>query len=348
MTGISVSVVVVTYARQPLLVDCVESILGSTGVEPEVILVDNGHVGEEVLTLEACERVKVVRPGANLGFAGGCNLGVQHASTDFVILINPDVIVSPTALEQLVGPVHSDDASVTTATVVMLKEPHIVNSAGNRMHPCGVSWCGSFRDDLSNIGPSRNVLLASGAAMACSRAWWDELGGLQEVFFAYYEDTEFSLNTVLRGGSIRLVRDAVVMHDYDFGRNPSKMFLLDRNRMMMVLALYRWRTLVVLLPILLLHEVAISVFAIAGGWGRQRLSALKWMIRNRRTLKQVRRRLQDKRTIEDGVLLRSMEIELVPENLELPRLVRVLQMPLQMVMVGTRWLILRIEKTGVR
>ena len=74
MSTSRVSVVVVTYGRQPLLVDCVNAICQSVGVTAEVVIVDNGHDGDEVSVIEGYDEVTVIRPGANTGFAGGCNL----------------------------------------------------------------------------------------------------------------------------------------------------------------------------------------------------------------------------------------------------------------------------------
>jgi GT2 family glycosyltransferase len=345
---IPVSVVVVTYGEQPLLTDCVDAILQSEGVAPEIIIVDNGHVGPELAEIRQRSGIEVVYPGINSGFAGGCNIGVARASSSYVALINPDALVAPEALLKLIAPLVAGDAEITTAVVVMLSEPDVINAAGNKIHPCGVSWCGSFRAPLTELRSSEDVLLASGAAMAIRREYWVTLGGFQEEFFAYYEDTELSLRVILRGGSIRLVRGAVVRHDYRFAKNPSKMFLVDRNRMMLVLALYRTRTYVLLFPVLVLHEVALFAFSLLGGWSKERLRAVAWIATHWQIVRKVRARLQEERVVGDAILLGCMEIQLVPENMELPAPTVYLQKPLQWMVGLTRSAVRLMEETFTR
>ena len=74
--------------------------------------------------------------------------------------------------------------------------------------------------------------------------------------FAYLEDTELSLRCWQRGLKVMFVPDAVVLHDYEFSRNPSKLGLLERNRLIMLLTLYERHTLAVLAPALLAVEIA--------------------------------------------------------------------------------------------
>lgn len=330
--SVIVSVVVVTYGRQPLLVDCVDAIRRSEGVETEIIVVDNGHIGDELELIKNHANVCVIQPGINTGFAGGCNLGVSAAHGKYVALINPDAVVIPNALQRLVAPLVENDRIITSAALVMLDDPSVINSAGNRIHPLGVSWCGAFKMPIDSLTRDSQVLLATGAAMACRKSYWDELGGLQDVFFAYYEDTEFCLRSHLRGGSVLLVHDAIVMHDYKFDRNPTKMFLLDRNRMVLLGSLYSKRTIAVFLPILIFHELAVSVFALINGWGSERLRALSWILRNRRSVRTVRESLQEGRVVSDGDLLAQMELKLTPENIDLSRPAKILQYPLQVCM----------------
>lgn len=325
-----VSAVVVTFARQPLLARCVEAILDSEGVDCDVVVIDNGHEGDELAALEQFPKVKVIRPGRNLGFAGGCNEGIRHSSGEFVALINPDAVVAPTALKRLVKPLEATESIITGAVLVMFNEPDVINSAGNEIHPFGVSWCGYYLRPLSEMSTNRDVLLLSGAAMACRRTYWDELGGFRSEFFAYYEDTEFCLRSLLRGGKVKLIDDAIVLHDYQFNRNASKMYLLDRNRMLLILALYRKRTLAILLPVILLHEVAITIFSLFNGWLIERCRAVVFILRHPSAIRSVREGLQRGRVMSDSELIKRMQMELTPENMEMSRLSKVLQRPLQL------------------
>ncbi|MGN6129989.1 MAG: glycosyltransferase family 2 protein, partial [Nocardioidaceae bacterium] len=76
------SAVVTAFGPSPLLGECVTALLGSTGVRTEVVVVDNGGTGAAVEEVAGTPGVRVLRPGRNTGFAGGCNLGVAASSAE--------------------------------------------------------------------------------------------------------------------------------------------------------------------------------------------------------------------------------------------------------------------------
>jgi len=103
MTAPAVSAVVLAFRDEPWLERCVHALLDSTGVEVDVVLVDNGCTDGAVERLAQTPGVAVVRPGENLGFAGGCNAGAAVASGEFLALINGDLVVEAEALSELVA-----------------------------------------------------------------------------------------------------------------------------------------------------------------------------------------------------------------------------------------------------
>ena len=65
---------------------------------------------------------------------------------------------------------------------------------------------------------------------------WDLLGGMDESYFMYHEDTDLSLRCHLAGLDVVYCPDAVATHAYEFSRNTGKMFYLERNRLLTVMA----------------------------------------------------------------------------------------------------------------
>jgi len=98
------------------------------------------------------------------------------------------------------------------------------------------------------------------------------------------------------------VPDAVVVHHYEFSRNPRKMFLLERNRLLFVLTCYGRRTLVLLAPLLLAFELAMGVVALAQGWGRQKVRGWVWVATHLRWVRDRRRVVQSARVVDDRAL----------------------------------------------
>lgn len=314
----TVTAVVVAYGAEPWLERAVMAALASASVDVDVVLVDNGCTDGAVDRLEHDDRVKVVRPGANLGFAGGCNAGAEVASGEWLALVNPDLVVDARCLERLVAGAAEQGATMTTASIRLADRPELLNSAGNAIHWTGVSWSGSFAEPAADHGRPRPTMAASGACLAIARADWERLGGFDEDFFAYYEDADLSVRVWQSGGRVAYVPDAVAEHRYEFGRRPEKYFLLERNRLLMVLSCWELRTILVVLPVHLGLELGFLVLAARQGWWRQKLDAYRWLVTHRREVRARRRAVRAQRAVPDRELAPLFSASLDPANIEVP------------------------------
>lgn len=318
----SVTVVVVAFGPEDWLERSIDAVLASEGVRVDVVVVDNGETGDLVDRVAAKDRVRMIRPGANTGFAGGCNLGAAAATGDFVALVNPDAIVAPDALAELVAVAAEPEVGIATACVRLADQPDRLNSAGNAVHFLGVSWSGSFEEPVADHRDRRPATAASGAAMVVRRGWWEHLGGLCEPFFAYYEDADLSLRSWQQGRSVEYVPTADVLHRYEFSRNAIKFRLLERNRLAMALSNFSTRHLVLTLPLLLGLEVAIVAYAAKQGWLRQKLAGYRWIWRRRSWVRTRRAELAAVRLRSERDLAHLYSANLDPKNIGLPDFVR--------------------------
>lgn len=333
-----VSVVTVAYGAEPWLERSVAASLASTGVVVEVVVVDNGCTDGAVERLRDVDRVTVLEPGANVGFAEGCNLGAGLIRAPVVAFVNPDAIVEPTALRALVDALDAPDVGIATCSLRLADRPELLNSAGNEIHFLGLSWSGSFERPASERDEPCDVIAASGAGMAVRRDLWEELGGFVPEFFAYQEDAELSLRSWISGHRVVFVPDAVVVHRYEFSRSPTKFFLLDRNRLLFVLTVYSRRLLLLLAPGLILQEVAMFLVAAVQGWLPHRLRAVAWVIRERSFIADRRRTVAKNRGRSDSVVAPMMARYVQPGNHPLPRWAVVAQTPL----AGWWWVVRRL------
>ncbi len=297
--------VMLAWRDEPLLVESVHAVLASTGVEVDVVLVDNGCTSDALARLVDVPGVTVVDPGDNLGFAGGCNLGARHAAGEFLVFVNGDAVVGPDALGRLVAGL-ADDVGLTTASIRLYEEPEVINSAGNPVHFTGLSWAGGHGQPATAYAEGREVASASGAATACRADRFASLGGFCEPMFAYCEDTELSLRSWQRGWKVVYVPDAVVLHQYEFSRNPQKFFLLERNRLFLVLTVFGPGLLAgALLPLLAL-ELATLAVAVRDGWARQKLAGWWWLLRHAGLIWSRRRLVRSERVVSDRELARLL------------------------------------------
>src|SRR6266508_6752932 len=129
--GPSVTAVVLAWQAEPWLPRCVEALLASEKVSVEVVLVDNGCTTDDVEVLARRPGVTVVRPGKNLGFAGGCNAGAAASSGEFLALINDDMIVEPDALAELVSFAAKPEIAIAQPSIRLSEDPDRLNSDGN-------------------------------------------------------------------------------------------------------------------------------------------------------------------------------------------------------------------------
>ncbi|GEL97662.1 glycosyl transferase [Cellulomonas terrae] len=289
------------YGAEPYLEEAVRAVLASTGVELELVLVDNGATGRSVDAVRALAdpRVRVLTPSHNLGFTGGVDLGVRGTTAPVVALVNSDAIVQPDALVELARALDDPGVGLVSGLVRLAATPDLVNTVGNPVHLLGLSWAGHMGEPVAEHTEPTTVASVTGATMAVRRSVWDALGGFPDEYFAYLEDLELSWRAWQRGLRVCFVPTAVSDHHYEFSRSPLKMYLVDRNRLAFVLTCYGTRTLVLLALPLLAFDVALLAVAVAQGWGRQWWRARWWVLGHVGWLRARRRDVQAARVVGD-------------------------------------------------
>lgn len=194
----SVTAVVVSHNHEALLQACIEALRASKGVDPEIIVVDNGsHDGSVRVALEA--GATVLRAGCNRGFAAAFNLGWRTGRGEIVVSVNPDVVVDPDALEELVQAcVENGEAAVAGALLWNDDGTQVIHAGGEVLANCCTTHLG--RGAPTVPAEIRSVDYVTGALMAIKRPVLEALGGLDERYWpAYYEETDFCARARTRG-----------------------------------------------------------------------------------------------------------------------------------------------------
>lgn len=129
--GVTVSAVVPTLGRSPWLVASLEALRRDGGDGVELIVVDQG---EEAVELPAGLADRVLRPGRNLGFADGTNLGIAAASAELIATVNDDALVEPGWMAALSRALESDPrVAAAQGVTLMMDRP-------DRADGCGIAW----------------------------------------------------------------------------------------------------------------------------------------------------------------------------------------------------------------
>jgi GT2 family glycosyltransferase len=312
----SLSVVVVAYHSGPALARCLDALRHDVP-EANVIVVDNGGAQDDVGA--RWERLHLVEPEQNLGFAAGANRGAAETEDDVLVFLNPDTVVMPGALRRLARRLEDPAIGIAMARLQLLDRPGVLNSGGTVVHVSGLAWAGRFGEPADELTAVEDVPGASGAALAIRRETFDALGGFTPDLFMYQEDVELSWRAHLNG--LRVVVDpaADVLHEYDFGRHTTKLALLERNRLIFVLTAYSMRLLLLLGPMLALGELAMLALAARRGWFRGKLGGWWWLMRHPRWLVRHRRETQRLRRVRDRQLARFLTPTLDPKVASVPR-----------------------------
>ena len=311
------AVIVLGYGEEPLLVECLTSIRDQLRREDELILVDNG-VPVDVRYSAGLLADTVVGDGANSGFAGGCNAGVEATDAEIVVFVNSDAVLRAGALDALSAALVDPTCGIVGGCLRLAEQPDLINSVGNPLQFLGFTWAGHCGEPASGHSEPTTVPVATGGLFALRRAIWLELGGFDPAYFAYHEDTDLSLRCWLSGREVRVEPRAIADHDYEFARNPRKMYLVERNRLITVLCDYPGPLLRRVLPALILVEIPLSAVALLTGWGRQKLAAWWWVLCEHRWIAARRRRVQDQVVVPWESISALLSAEIVPPMVPKP------------------------------
>lgn len=316
MTNPRVGVVILAYGAEPYLTDAVDAVLASTGIDVDLVVVDNGCTTDAVDLIK--DRARVVRPAANLGYTGGCKLGAAETTGDYLAFVNSDAIVAPDALAKITAVAAEPGVGAAMGSIRLADSPDLINTAGNPLHIAGLSWAGGMNEPATAHAVRRAVPSLSGCCLVFAAPVWHRLDGYATEYFAYHEDTELSLRLWQLGYAPQYVPDAVVLHHYEFSRNDTKLYLIERNRLVTVLTTYQTRTLLLLSPALALAELGMVAAALAGGWIRPKARGWAWIWRQRGWIRARRRQLQSERTVRDRDLVPLLTARFDPSNVAAP------------------------------
>ena len=312
------SVIVLGFGAEPLLEEALAAIEHDCRAGDEIVLVDNGVEARATRQGHWPSRVRIVGDGENSGFAGGCVRGVDAATGEILVFVNSDAILRPGALDALTRGLDGPGVGIACGCLRLADQPDLVNSVGNPLHFSGISWAGSCGEPAAQHQAERDVAVATGGLLAIRRETWDALGGFDELYFAYNEDTDLSLRAWLQGWRVLFVPDAVADHHYEFGRSPLKMYLVERNRLVTVLTDYPDRLLRAVLPAMIGMEALLLVQALLQGWAVQKVKSWWWLLRHGTLLRERRARVQAQVTATDADIAALLIAKVEPPMMALP------------------------------
>lgn len=277
-------------------------------IDHEIIVVDNASTDDApALVKQHFPGVHLIETGSNLGYAGGNNVGIKEAlkrGAEYVAIVTQDVFVQPDWLLQLVSTAQTYPGIGAVQPLILLaQQREKINSIGNKIHFLGYGYAdgyGLHRAEMMGMG-IRPVAYASGACLLLSARAIADIGTFDEEMWMYNEDQDLGWRMWLGGYKQVLAPKSIVYHQYEFSRSITKMYYMDRNRLIVVLQNYHWATLLLVAPALFLNELASLAFALSGGWWREKLAVWRYFLQAKhwRLLLQKRRQRQQSRVASE-------------------------------------------------
>lgn len=234
------SVITVNYNGLRDTERMIESLQKHLTIQYELIVVDNGSVKDEASELQLKYPFLItIRSEQNLGFAGGNNLGIRHATGEYLFLLNNDTFVQDDSFSCLIDAMKQNPLLGGISPKIMFADTgEGIQFAGYsplsritlRNHLIG------FREqDTGKYDKSRPTPYLHGAAMLIHREAIEKAGMMPEVYFLYYEELDWSLQIRRAGFELEYNPSATVYHFESSStgqESPLKAFYMTRNRLL--------------------------------------------------------------------------------------------------------------------
>jgi len=227
------TVVVPTLAADRRLLECLESLAKQTRLDFEVIVVDNSGRG-----LVRCQgvppEIRVIENSHNRGFGTAVNQALQASTAPYLATLNDDAVAQPGWLAAAVGVLDRRQDAGMCASQVLLYGERRLDSAGMLLARDGSSKQRGQGRAPEDFPVEEEVLLPSGSAALYRRAMLEQIGGFDDHFFLYCEDTDLGLRARWGGWKCLYSPAAVVEHHYSHSAgeaSPLKAYLVERNRL---------------------------------------------------------------------------------------------------------------------
>lgn len=240
----SVSVVLVNFRGASDTIEALEHLKRLNWPEErlEVIVVENASGDDSAERIrQAAPHVKIIESKENLGFAGGCNLGVQRSTGEYIAFLNNDAKPDPDWIRAAVEKFEESPRVGAVASKVVDWDGLLVDYIGSALTWFGMGYKPDTGQELpAALDTPRDVLFGTGSAMFVRRSVFDSLGGFDERFFMFFEDVDFGWRLNLLGWRYVYVPESLAFHKHHASMKTfgafKEMYLLERNALF---ALYK-------------------------------------------------------------------------------------------------------------
>lgn len=314
-----VSVIILNWNGKKFLHDCLTSLFRIENPRIEIIVVDNNSSDDSVSYVrENFPKVKVIASDKNKGFAGGNNRGAGAATGQYLLFLNNDTKVTKEFLIPMIEACRRDPLiGCIQPEMRVMNHPDLLDEAGAYLTMSGFLYHYGYRKvhRLPMYRTARVVFSAKGACMLIPKRAFEEVGGFDDDFFIFFEETDLCHRLWLAGYKVLYQPDSYIYHvaggdttdTYNYER---RVYLTFKNMNCSYLKNFGTLYLATIYPIFICFQIGVLFYffvflrfgvvkAILKGWWWN-LVNLQTTLKKRNTIQ------QDIRKVTDGVIRSSI------------------------------------------
>ncbi len=234
----TVSAVIPTWNRADLVKSLLSNLKSQTRPVDQVIVVDNGSSDDTVQVAHDLGAEVIALP-ENLGFAAAVNRGITASNTDWVLILNNDVILRPDWLARLLDAADESNASFAVGKLLQSNGGDRLDGSWDLISRGAYAWrCGYERPDGAIWSARHMISMAPMTAALFDRRVFESVGLLETRFESYYEDVDFGIRCALAGRQGVYEPAAVAVHlgKATLGRRAARVYFLSARNQVLLLA----------------------------------------------------------------------------------------------------------------
>lgn len=215
----SLAIIIVNWNGYDDTILSLNSLRNLTYKNYEVIVVDNGSEDDSGDRLKLdFDEITLLKNSENLGFTGGNNRGLEYAlekDFDLVMLLNNDTVVTPNFVQPLVTAISKPEIGAVQPKILFNKEREVIWNVGSHFN---YFWFypktrGGGKVDKGQYDRLMSIPWVTGCCFLISTSLIREIGLLDDQFFIYYEDTDWSLRIRRQSLDLLVVPDSLIYHE---------------------------------------------------------------------------------------------------------------------------------------
>ena len=273
-----VSIIILNYNAGKLIEECIDSIFQTKYKNYEIIVVDNNSKDDSHIE---CKKkfplINLIENKENLGYCEGNNVGVRNSKGEFVIILNPDTVVDPNWINELLNGYQKYGDGIYQPKFLTIDNKSILQSTGNMIQLFGFGYSRNKGDkDENQFNSIEKINYASGTCLFTSKEIFLQLELFDSFLFAYHDDLDFCWRASMQGIQSYYVPTSIVLHPlegFSFKWSKFKFFLLERNRLYCLFTHYSRSTILKFLPSLIAVDIAVSIFYLKNGLFSEKIKA---------------------------------------------------------------------------